>query len=268
MEDYGQQLFKGDDGNALRFYYQPLKNNFQSERAGRSVFDKVLYVDVLTPGSNESVPTFELERIYCEETGVTEPERSTKYMQYQRQIEAFKANNGEGAMDGTPITAWPQIDVAQVANLRAQNIHTVEQLAAVTDGNLTNLGMGGRVLREQAIAYLNTRQFSVPSAQMAAETANLRDENARLQNEVTDLNNRLTAALADVQRMRVGQPPQTPAPGAPPIDPFSPGTISQPDPLATLSSSSASPLTPTEDETKKGAEMFANIGSQGTPSVI
>lgn len=219
MDGSSDQLYRSDDGTALRFYYVPVKNNFQSEKNGRAIYDKCLRVDVLTPGSNESVPSFDLERVYCEEAGVPLPERGEKYMMYEKQIDAFKRQSGEGTLDGTPLTAWPQLDVAQVANLRAQNIFSVEQLAAVTDTHLNNLGLGARVLRDQAAAFLNSRQFSVPSAQMAAEAANLREENIRLTTSVTDLNGRLTAALAEIERLG-GQSVVQPPIAAPLADPM------------------------------------------------
>jgi hypothetical protein len=43
---------------------------------------------------------------------------------------------------------------------KAANVHTVEQLANVADGNLTNLGMGARDLREKAIAFLKSAEGS------------------------------------------------------------------------------------------------------------
>jgi hypothetical protein len=188
------QIYKGDDGTAIRFYYGPIKNNFQSECHGRAIFDKILYADVMTPGSNESSPTFEIERTYCEEAKA-QPERSPKYAQYEKQVEAFKSQSGEHLSGGTPLEQWPQVDVAQVATMKALGIHTVEMLAGVSDNALQNIGMGGRVLRDQAVAYMNTRQFGMPTAQMAAETTHLREEVERLQGEVVDLAGRLEVAL-------------------------------------------------------------------------
>lgn len=275
--DGTDQIFQGPDGTALRFFERPTKNNFQSEKHGRPIFDTSLLVEVMVPGSRESTPEFEVERTYCEEAGADASgnrlvERSPKYVQYQAQVEAYKAQNGVGLASGTPISQWPNIDTGTAATLKAAGIHTVEMLAGVQDTHLPNLGIGGRVLRDQAQAYINSRQFGVPTMQMAADSAHLREENSRLQNEVNDLTTRLSSALAELGAIRTGQPAPAPAPGTAGgmqggtmlTDPLGPGTISQPNPFANMSGGSASPLTPNEGEAKDGAKAQAEQTGQNT----
>lgn len=234
MIDGSDQLYRTDKGVALRFFYEPSRNNFLSEKAGRSVFDTSLVVEVITPGSTESMPRFEVERTLAEEAGKGADggrivKRGTKYEEYAPQIEAFKKQNGEYADEGTPITQWGNVDVGTAASLKAVGIHTVEMLAAVSDGNLMHLGTGGRTLRDQAIAFLNTRQFGVPSAQMAAETASLRNENERLKAQIADLEAKLAAASkpVPVEPIPVAD---TPSPLVAP-DPLSAGAPPAPPPL-------------------------------------
>jgi len=198
------QIYKADDGAHLRFFTTPVKNNFQSEKAGRAIFDTALMVEVITPGSTESIPQFEVERTYCVEVGTDAEgnrlvERSAKYDQYRAQVEAFKREDGSGVIDGTPLSQWAQIDVGTAASLKAAGIHTVEMLAGVHDGHLQNLGTGGRVLREQARAFIQTRQFGVPSAQMASENANLRTQVERLTAELTAAHARIATLTAATQ---------------------------------------------------------------------
>lgn len=209
--DGSDQIYQGPDGTALRFIERPSKNNFQSEKAGRPIFDTSLVVEVMVPGSRESTPEFEVERTYCEEFGLDDAgkrkvERTHNYTKYQAQIEAYKAQNGVGLIDGTPIAQWPAIDAGTVATLKAAGIRTVEMLAAVNDSSLQNLGMGGRTLRDQAIAYLQTRQFGVPSAQMAAEVTSLKEELERVTNERDQLRAALVAVPASTP-----VPPPSPA---------------------------------------------------------
>lgn len=217
--DGSDRLISGPDGSALRFYFEASKNNFQSEKAGRAIFDNVLYVEVLTPGSNESQPKFELERTYCLEYGTDAAgerivQRSDKFEQLKPQIAAWKAQTGECALDGTPIEQWPAMDAGTAATLKATGIHTVEMLASVSDGNLQNLGIGGRSLRDQANAFINTRQFAVPNAQMTQETASLREQCVMLTGQVGDLTAQLNAALAENAALKQGT---APAPLADPL---------------------------------------------------
>lgn len=249
MIDGSDQIFRGGDGTALRFYYEPAKNNFLSEQAGRAVFDTVLYVEVLTPGSTESVPKFEVERTLADEAekdaqGNRVVRRGVKYPQYVDQIEAFKRQTGEYTAEGTPISQWAQIDVGTAASLKAAGIHTVEMLASVSDGHLQNLGTGGRVMRDQAIAFINARQFGVPTAQMAADTANVREENIRLRNEVRDLADRLNTATAQIDAMRSGTPGPVTLGGPDPLSMFQ--TPTQPNPGASMEAGAANPLTPAD----------------------
>lgn len=263
MIDGSDQIYQGGDGTALRFFYAPAKNNFQSEKAGRAVFDTVLYMEVITPGSTESMPQFEVERTLAEEAGKGADgqrmvKRGAKYAQYVQQVEAFKAQNGEHLSSGTPITQWAQIDVGTAASLKAAGIHTVEMLASVSDGHLQNLGTGGRVLRDQAIAHINTRQFGVPTAQMAAETANLREENVRLQTQLTDAQGRLTAALAEVQALRTGDTSRLPENSTLFTDPLGTLTPSQPNTGASMENGAPNPLTPGD-----GKEIKDNAKAAG-----
>lgn len=265
MIDGSDQIYRSGDGTALRFYYEPSKNNFLSEKAGRAVFDSSLMVEVITPGSTESLPKFEIERTLAAEAGTDAGgkrivKQGTKYAQYVQQVEAFKAQNGEHLESGTPISQWAQIDVGTAASLKAAGIHTVEMLGSVSDGNLQNLGTGGRVLRDQAIAFLQARQFGVPTAQMAADTAHLREDNIRLQNQVRELGDRLNAALADVQALRSGTPP----PQLQSVnDPLSfGGTITQPNPGASLEPGSANTLTP--EDAGAADDVFQQQGTLGT----
>lgn len=264
--DGADEIYQGPDNTALRFFTQPSKNNFQSEKNGRPIFDTSLMVEVMVPGSRESTPVFEVERTFCEEAGHDANgqrivDRSVKYAQYREQVEAYKSRSGNGLATGTPLSEWPQIDVGTTATLKAAGIHTVEMLAGVQDTHLPNLGIGGRVLRDQAIAFINTRQFGVPSAKMAADSAHLHDELARVTAERDDFASRLTNAMAEITQLRTGSPaPALPAgkdasngAGAS-ADPMGTGTISQPNPFATLNPASASPLTPTGDEANKGAK--------------
>jgi hypothetical protein len=191
-------------------------------------------------------------------------ERTPKYVQFQQAVEAYKAQTGEGLVDGTPISQWANIDGGTAATLKAAGIHTVEMLAGVQDGHLTNLGIGGHVLREQARAHISSRQFGVPSAQMATETAHAREENVRLQGMVNDLTHRLSVSQAEVQALRTGNP----GANTNTLDALGFQTISQPDTFASLDNASASPLLPNEGEANDQAQQRSEQGgdafTQGT----
>jgi hypothetical protein len=198
MSDIEEQgLYRADDGAVLRFQHKPRKNNFLSEQKGVPIFDTGLYVEVITPGSSESQPEFLVELTFSEEAGLN-PDNSRKtktydphWTRFKTQIADFKSKSGATLVSGMPLSEWAQIDAGTVATLRAQNIVTVEQLAALQDNHLQNLGTGGRTLREQAKQFLQSRTFGLPSAQAANRITELEQENAGLRLRISELEGQL-----------------------------------------------------------------------------
>ena len=85
---------------------------------------------------------------------------------------------------GTPLDYAPFLTEARRAELRAQNIYTVEQLAAIDGQELKNLGPGGRELKNNAAGV--SRREPRPARrtlQMAAELEALRARNAVLEED-------------------------------------------------------------------------------------
>lgn len=183
------KLYKTDTNAVLRFYEMPDKNNFASERAGKPVFDTVLMAEIITPGQSASTLEVEIERVFTPIDGSENRKvrRSKYYDKYQAQVEAHKNETGEYVDDGMPIRNWAQIDRGLAETLAAQGIYTVEALAGISDTALTSVGLGARTLRDQAKAYLVSREFGIPSSQMAAENATLAEENKRQAEEIAQL---------------------------------------------------------------------------------
>jgi hypothetical protein len=209
-------LYKSSDGAALRFFEEPKKNNFASDQHGRPIFDKCLMVEVITPGSRESIPVFELERIFAEETGITQPRRNPKYAQYEEQIKAFRSGRKSLELQGTPLSAWPALDVAQVASCEHAGIFTVDALAALPDSRFSALGPGARDLVVKAQAFLSAASGAAPSQALAVENEHLKTENERLTGEVAALSQRLSTAEANLAAAQTGSTPPPPPPPPPP----------------------------------------------------
>lgn len=212
-------LYKSPDGAALRFFEEPKKNNFASDQHGRPIFDKCLMVEVITPGSRESIPVFELERTFAEETGITQPRRSPKYEQYREQIAAFRSGRQSLELQGTPLSAWPALDVAQVASCEHAGIFTVDALAALPDSRFSALGPGARDLVVKAQSFLAAASGAAPSQALAVENEQLKTDNERLIGEVAALSQRLTTAEQSLAAAQSGSTPPPPPPPPPPPTP-------------------------------------------------
>lgn len=222
------KLYKAEDGAALRFYWGTDRNNFLSEEKGTPVFDNVLYLEIITPGSRESSPVYEVIRRYAEGSAVSETKNISVFQRYERQINAFLTDDTtDKDIVGTALTAAPFLDKAMIATLYEGRIYTIEGLAELSDEKLRVLGMGGRTIRDQARAFVEAAASGGNTAQLAKELADLREEVQLLRNraEIAE------TALATANRTAVGeQPPvqvQQPIPPQPVIE--APGGVVIPD---------------------------------------
>jgi hypothetical protein len=204
---FNEKLFKTDDGAALRFYEEAEQNNAATDRCGRPIFDQILFVEVITPGSRESAPVFICERTYAAEVGIEEPQRTDYYERYRRQIEAYRSGTQNIDVSGTPLASWPRMTVALVATAAAAGIFTVEGLAELPDANLHKFGPGARGLRDQAKAFVDAAAGNAPLEALAAENSQLRDEIEQLRAAVEALGG---GAQADTQQQVAPPPPPPP----------------------------------------------------------
>ena len=84
---------------------------------------------------------------------------------------------------GTPLEHAPFLTEGQRATLRAQNVYTVEQLAAVDGQELKNLGQGAREWKNRSAEYIAESASNAPNTQLAAELEALRARNAVLEED-------------------------------------------------------------------------------------
>ena len=155
----------------VNFYVRAVMNNFRSAEEGRPIFDEVDYIRIIIPGDKNNVV----------DTKVTEEHK----MRFEKQFERFKKNQ-EQAVSGTPLEVWPQMTVGQVAELKAMNIHTVEQLADVPD-NLAQKIMGSHALRAKAKMFLEAAAGEAVNSKMVAELEKRDIELAALKEQMAQI---------------------------------------------------------------------------------
>ncbi len=81
---------------------------------------------------------------------------------------------GKGEIKGMPLEEWPTIGKSRIRALQSRNILSVEQLAAISDGDLQLLGMDGRALRKKAQVYLEAKEGQAPLDRLVSEMEQLR----------------------------------------------------------------------------------------------
>lgn len=159
MENPAQGVF-------VSFYSDGVEFKHESEKAGRPIFRDIPHIRKIVPGDTTNI----VERVA----------KDHDIKQYPREWAAFQQTQAQGGVSGTPIEQWPQITRAQVKEAKYFEVHTVEQLAELSDMACQKMGMGYMELRNKAKSYL------AAAAGTATLTAQA-EENARLQSEIEAL---------------------------------------------------------------------------------
>jgi hypothetical protein len=191
----GQQR-NPDDTLVVVFKTLATENEARSKIEGRPIYEDIEIVEIRAPGSRD-IKVFpatefcgwrpDLER--GGQLPVTYAERFPyQYRQFKEHATQTKA--------GTPLDRVPFLTEARRAELRALNVYTVEQLAAIEGQELKNLGPGGREHKNRASEYITETKLSVPSLQMQAELEALRARNQVLEDDVNILKEKTKLGLS------------------------------------------------------------------------
>ena len=179
------------------FKNHAVPNDAKTAKEGRPIFDDIEVVEIRYPGSRnvsvfpaEAVSHWKNDPYTGTQTQVTYAERfKRQYMQFKEHAHQTKS--------GTPLDYAPFLTVGKRAELRAQNIYTVEALAAIDGLELKNLGFGGREMKNNAVEYLAASRDRAPELQTKAEMEAMRARTAILEEDLEAAKAALAAAKAD-----------------------------------------------------------------------
>jgi hypothetical protein len=110
------------------------------------------------------------------------PGRPSDPERFPREWAAFQA--GQNHESGTSIYNWADLTPSDARRFELNGIKTVEQLASVSDMNLSGLGVGAMQLRERARAFLSGSNTETQLRQQVGE------QDAQIQ-KLTDIVNGL-----------------------------------------------------------------------------
>lgn len=192
MADYIPNLpmtFDGQVANAQRMNYQdraigmfflhPEINTVESRKVGRPVYDDVAFVKIIQPGEKDTV-----ER----------PAKPEDKHRFERAWRAFEAKQIH-KVDGTTITALFPHNPGVVKTLDALSITTVEQLAALNDTQLQNIGLGAREWHAMASRFIGATEKGKGFHELQARIDSQDAENKRL----ADIIAKLEEKMADTE---------------------------------------------------------------------
>lgn len=181
----------GSDGAKLfpRFKMVEIQDHVATASAGRPIFKQEERVEIIMPGNPYTRPV----------RRVTDEDKQ----RWAQEYEAFiKGQNI--ALNGTPLEEWPILNRAMIAELKALEIHTVEQLSELSDLAIQRVGMGGRALRDRAKAYMDDAVAVALQQQTDAENAKLRSEMEAMKmqnNALQETMERMSTQLLQLQNM-------------------------------------------------------------------
>lgn len=156
---------KGDEHLFVEIYVGEIKNDDKSLEEGRPIYDQVEMIRITVPGDRNNI--------------VDRPLRPEDKHRFPRQYSQFK-NNEVALVQGTPIALWREGSKALAQELAFFNIHTVEQLAAAPDGNVSKIS-GLINLKQKAIEFVQAGK--APDAKLNA----LEEQNKTLQAQLDEL---------------------------------------------------------------------------------
>jgi hypothetical protein len=175
--------------------FKPYASREATEREGKPVeiFEKVLYIRIVIRGSSIN----EVHR----------PARPEDKARFPFAWQEF--NKGEKARErGTPIQMLG-LDLPIIRQLAARNVFTVEDMAAVSDNNIQNLGLGAREFRKRAQDYLEARRESpVAAARVNEQQALINSQAEQLARMQAQLDRLLEQSNAQSEKPRRGRPPK------------------------------------------------------------
>lgn len=153
------------DTARAKFHVVAKQDEVASAEAKRPVFRDVEYVEIRVPGDKYNI--------------IDRPARDVDRKRFGAAYAAFKRGQSD-QMTGTPLAEWPQATRSMVEEMKYHGVHTVEQLAALTDGNVQNIGPI-LSLRQKAREFLEAAQSGVVPAALAERDARIAALEAKLE---------------------------------------------------------------------------------------
>ena len=148
LNEYSRTGMGGEKGGRTfaRFFTEEVVDPVASAAAGRPIYRSEERVELINPGDLLNKPVLRVSQLTDEQR----EQFKTVYAQFKK--------GEEQSHEGTPIDQWPVLNRAQIRELKAKEIYTVEQCAGLSDLGIQQIGMGGRAIRDLARAYLDEAQ--------------------------------------------------------------------------------------------------------------
>jgi len=172
-----------DDLLVATFKHHAIHNEARSLIEGRPIYEDVEVCEIRSAGSKDIKIFRSTDFCRWVDDPFTGSQRKESYAErFRHQYQQFKREATQTKV-GMPLDVAPFLSDARKAELRALNVYTVEQLAAIDGAELKNLGPGGREMKNKAEEYIAEGRASAPNKQLVAELEQLRARNVILEED-------------------------------------------------------------------------------------
>ncbi|MEC9266713.1 MAG: hypothetical protein VX464_11690 [Pseudomonadota bacterium] len=183
----------------VEFEFRGIKNNDASIKAGHAVYEDRIFA-IITPAGGSLVVEKEAE-VWISEL---HKRGDSNVMYYERALQAFK-DNAEAPIEGTRIEDWPSLTPAQVKQIKAADVRTVEDLAQANEISINRIGIGARALQQKARAWLESADGQgKASEELAALRTRVADQQDTIENLQAKIA-RLEASISDEAKSKRGR---------------------------------------------------------------
>lgn len=198
MSGNGVMQFGSDEAFHFEWEVASERLGHESEKQGREIFRNIDRCTILYPGFKNTL---------CKDFGPEAHDQTAlrQFLNAHPKAAALYSSwkmTGQQQWQGTPIDEWSAISVAEKAELKALQLHTVEQVAAASDLVCQQMGMKGREYRTKAIAFIETAKETAAAQKFAAENERLREEMSLMKAQIAQLGKHVTSSTDQPRRGR------------------------------------------------------------------
>jgi hypothetical protein len=159
-------------GLSIRFYQDTVQMVAKSDEIGRAIFEDRDFIEITIPGDTFNIVNRQVTQKDIE--------------QYRGSYDRYKAGL-EQSVDGFPLEQWARLSKSQVANYKALNFKTVEQIAEMPQSSAANVGMSAQGDIAAAKAFLAQSKDGALSQKQAVQIETLLAEVARQAEQIKEL---------------------------------------------------------------------------------
>jgi hypothetical protein len=188
------------------FEHRPVEDRNASIEAGHYVAKDVVFALITPQGSRDRIEQRADDWFVMLEKEVSDARFPAEWLKAYKGVYKDWLEGRETPTSGTSIKLWPILRPSLVNTLLDINLRTVEDVANANEESVGRIGMGGRLLKQQAIDWLAAASsVGVVSEQLAslrADNAALVEQNNKLSEEVKALLAKLTTPTKQAEVSR------------------------------------------------------------------